>query len=97
MGSRRVSWERHPEGNPLKLAIDTDGVLAVNANGTRVRYGVNALGGSSGAPCLTFDLQLAAVHHSGSKDRTVKRIEGVPVSAIAAHLREGGQAALLPV
>lgn len=86
---------QHPEGNPMKLAIDTDGVLEVNANATRVRYGVNALGGSSGSPCFTFDLRLAAVHHSGSRDRRMKRNEGIPVAAIAAHLRDGRHAAVL--
>ena len=58
---------QHPEQNPVKLAIDSRGVLALNRNRTRVRYEVNTLHGSSGAPCLTFDLELAALHHSGSR------------------------------
>jgi hypothetical protein len=86
---------QHPDENPVKLAIDTQGVLDLNANRTRVRYTVNTLGGSSGAPCLTFDLQLAALHHAGSRDRVVKRNEGIPIATIAAHLQAGGHAAAL--
>jgi len=75
------------------LAIDSRGVLDLNPNRTRVRYEVNTLHGSSGAPCLTFDLELAALHHSGSRDRVVKRNEGIPIATIAAHLQAGGHAA----
>jgi len=84
---------QHPEQNPVKLAIDSRGVLDLNPNRTRVRYEVNTLHGSSGAPCLTFDLELAALHHSGSRDRVVKRNEGIPIATIAAHLQAGGHAA----
>ena len=85
---------QHPEDHPLKLAVDTDGVLAVNGNGTRVTYAVNTLGGSSGSPCFTFGLALAALHHSASP-ADVTRNEGIPIAAIAAHLRAGGHAGLL--
>jgi hypothetical protein len=86
---------QHPAGYPMQLAIDTDGVLAVNGNDTRLTYGVNTLGGSSGSPCFTFDLQLAAVHHAGAKAPHLERNEGIPIAAIAAHLRAGGHAATL--
>ena len=87
---------QHPDGHPQKLAVDTDGVLRVNANGTRFRYGVNTLRGSSGSPCLTFDLALLGLHHSGTKDRRVERNESVPIAAIVADLRACGVDAVLP-
>ena len=87
---------QHPDGHPQKLAIDTDGVLGVNANRTRFRYGVNTLDGSSGSPCLTFGLNLLGLHHSGTKDRRVRRNESVPIAAIVADLRVRGADAVLP-
>jgi Trypsin-like peptidase domain len=84
---------QHPMENPIKLAVDTDGVLQVNDNATRVSYGVNTLAGSSGSPCLTFDMKLVALHHAGVK--TIKRNEGIPVATIAQHLRAGGHAGTL--
>ena len=87
---------QHPDGHPQKLAIDSDGVLAVNANRTRFRYGVNTLDGSSGSPCLTFGLNLLGLHHSGTKDRRVKRNESIPIEAIVADLRARGADSVLP-
>lgn len=87
---------QHPDGHPQKLAIDSDGVLGVNTNATRFRYGVNTLDGSSGSPCLTFDLALLGLHHSGTRDRRVKRNESVPIAAIVADLRARGHGAVLP-
>jgi Effector-associated domain 1/Trypsin-like peptidase domain len=86
---------QHPEEHPLKLALDTDGVLGVNANHTRLTYGVNTLGGSSGSPCFTFNLELVALHHAGSRAFAVKRNEGIPIAAVAKHLRDGGHAVKL--
>ncbi|HYH65633.1 MAG TPA: trypsin-like peptidase domain-containing protein, partial [Urbifossiella sp.] len=41
---------QHPDGGPLKLAVDTESVIGVNAGGTRVRYATNTEPGSSGSP-----------------------------------------------
>lgn len=32
---------QHPQGETLKLAIDTDAIISVNENATRVRYRTN--------------------------------------------------------
>lgn len=77
---------QHPASQPLKYALDTAGVLAVNGNCTRVTYGVNTLKGSSGSPCFSLDLRLVALHHAGAPEFRVDRNEGVPIAAIAAHL-----------
>jgi len=53
----------HPNHEPLKQASGQ--VLAVNANGTRVRHDANTDGGSSGSPCFAANLELVALHHAG--------------------------------
>lgn len=85
---------QHPDQAPMQLAIDTQGVLSVNANNTRLTYGVNTLGGSSGSPCYTFDLALVALHHSG-RYASVPCNEGIPISTIARHLHDTGHTARL--
>lgn len=56
---------QHPNQEPLKLAFDTRGVINLNANGSRVRYATNTLGGSSGSPCFDVHWNLIALHHYG--------------------------------
>lgn len=54
---------QHPSADPVQLA--TDQALGLNANGTRFRYRVNTLPGSSGSPVFTSDWELVALHHAG--------------------------------
>lgn len=77
---------QHPDGKPLKLAIGQS--LGLNGNGTRLRHTVSTLGGSSGSPCLTADLEVAAIHHSGDPnfDRDAEYNAAVPVAAILRFL-----------
>ena len=42
---------QHPNGDPLKLALDTEAAPCLNGNGTGIRCGTNTEGGSSGSPC----------------------------------------------
>ncbi len=77
---------QHPAGAPLKLALDTQAIVAVNQNGTRVRYLTNTDLGSSGSPCFNNRWELVALHHSG----IVKYNEGVPTHLIARFLQERG-------
>ena len=56
---------QHPDGKELKLAFDTDAVIGLNGNGTRVRYRTNTEPGSSGSPCFDANWNLVALHHSG--------------------------------
>ena len=74
----------------MKLAMSDTGVGAVVGDGTRLTYEVNTERGSSGSPCLTFDLRLVALHQSGHPRSNV----GVPISTIAAHLGDAGRTAL---
>lgn len=75
---------QHPAGDPLKLALDSQAIIGVNANGTRVRYRTNTDTGSSGSPCFNNRWHLVALHHRG----IVKYNEGIPTSMIAAFLKK---------
>ena len=77
---------QHPDGDPLKLALDTDAIdqerdhtLGLRPGGMRVRYATNTLGGSSGSPCFDFDWNLIALHHYGDTSYNQPRYnQGVP-------------------
>jgi V8-like Glu-specific endopeptidase len=56
---------QHPDARPLELALDTEAVLGVNGNRTRVRYRTNTEPGSSGSPCCDAHWDLVALHHVG--------------------------------
>jgi hypothetical protein len=78
---------QHPGGAPLKLALDTQSILNVNENGTRVRYATNTDHGSSGSPCFDMDWTLIALHHMGDPAwGQPKYNEGVPIDAIRKRL-----------
>jgi Trypsin-like peptidase domain/Effector-associated domain 1 len=89
-----LSIVQHPRGRPLQLALDTEAVLEVNANSTRVTYKTNTESGSSGSPCFTLDWNLVALHHSGDPDfdpaHKPSYNEGIPISAITKLLRDRG-------
>ena len=41
---------QHPQGEPMKLALDTEAIIAPNAGKTRIRYKTNTDPGASGLP-----------------------------------------------
>jgi V8-like Glu-specific endopeptidase len=91
---------QHPDGKPMQIAIDSDAVIAVNANKTRVRYTTTTEPGSSGAPCFSADWEWIALHHSGDpkywkEGKKPDYNQGIPVSAIVGLLAQRGKAALL--
>ena len=77
---------QHPKGQPLKLAVGA--VIALNQNGTRIRYDTNTEGGSSGSPCLDAKLNLVALHHGGDPDtgRLAQFNQGIPIDRIVGQL-----------
>lgn len=87
---------QHPNTEPLKLTVDTAGVLKINENGTRIRYATNTEPGSSGSPCFNIDWKLIALHHYGDRlHDNAQYNQGVPVSMIRDRLkREGKDGAL---
>lgn len=78
---------QHPNGQPLKLALDTDGIIDVNKNGTMVSYKTNTEPGSSGSPCFNSNWDLVALHHMGIEG---EYNAGTPFSAICSRLEKQG-------
>ena len=58
---------QHLMGRPMRLAFGK--VIDVNANGTRIKHTADTDQGSSGSPCFTLGLRLAAVHQAGDPNR----------------------------
>jgi hypothetical protein len=88
---------QHPDGKPLKLAVDTESVIGVNAGGTRVRYATNTEPGSSGSPVFDLDWNLVALHHLGDPayDHPPAYNQGVPIDKIRARIAARGRADVL--
>ena len=90
---------QHPDGRPMQVALDTEAVIGLNRNGTRVRYTTTTEPGSSGSPCFGPDWQWVAVHHSSDPKYWAGHAptfnEGIPTSAIRRLLTERGKACLL--
>lgn len=92
LGKPALFIVQHPKGQPLKLALDTQSVLDMNANQTRVIYRTNTEPGSSGSPCFDQDWNLVALHHSGDPEMMPTWNEGIPFTAIMALLKQKGKA-----
>ncbi|MEG9525442.1 MAG: serine protease [Hyphomicrobiales bacterium] len=87
---------QHPFGAPLKLAMDTDAVLDPIPPGLRLRYATNTEHGSSGAPVLTMDWRLVALHHLGDPAPAKPNYnEGIPIGLVRDQLRAKGQGDLI--
>ena len=85
---------QHPEGDPIKLALCTDGIQSINSNRTRVRYSTNTERGSSGSPCFDHNWNLIAIHHAGDPNFAAGHVpefnEGVPIDTIVKFLKDRG-------
>jgi hypothetical protein len=90
----RVTIVQHPMGDPIKIASGE--ATAWNSNLTRVRYRTNTLPGSSGSPCLNSRWEWVALHHCGDPAWAPRYNQGIPVSAIVAHLKAKARMDLLP-
>jgi Trypsin-like peptidase domain len=87
---------QHPDGAPMKLALDTDAVIGTNANGTRIRYTTNTDPGSSGSPCFSMDWDLVALHHYGDPAWAAPKFnQGVPIGMIRSRIVARGAGAFL--
>ncbi len=82
-----LSILQHPNGQPLKLAFDTDAIIGVNENHTIVKYKTNTEPGSSGSPCFNIDWELVALHHKGIERQYNG---GTPFSTICSRLERQG-------
>jgi V8-like Glu-specific endopeptidase len=88
---------QHPDGKPLKLAVDTESVIGVNPNRTRVRYATNTEPGSSGSPVFDLEWNLVALHHFGDPayDHPPAYNQGVPIDLIQQRIAAQGKAGIL--
>lgn len=85
---------QHPNAEPLKLAMDTEGVIELKP--FRVRYATNTEAGSSGSPCFNMEWQLVALHHYGDPGfGQPKYNQGVPIIAIRERLARLAKADVL--
>jgi hypothetical protein len=79
----------HVQGKPMELTFGR--VLDVNANGTRLRHSANTDEGSSGSPCFTLGMELAAIHQAGDPDKstwhTPDHNRAVPAGAVFSTFR----------
>ena len=57
---------QHPRGMPMKLAMDTQAVIGINGNGTRIRYRTKTEPDSAGSPGFTMDWKSSAASHRHS-------------------------------
>jgi V8-like Glu-specific endopeptidase len=77
---------QHPSGTPLKLAIETNGIVGYSPNALRVRYRTNTMKGSSGSPVFNQDLELIALHHAGDPEydqiAEANYNEGIPITTL---------------
>jgi V8-like Glu-specific endopeptidase len=80
---------QHPDGAPMKIAMDTSAVISVKE--TRIRYATNTDPGSSGSPCFTMDWDLVALHHYGDPSwKEPKFNQGVPIAMIRKRIASRG-------
>ena len=87
---------QHPDGAPLRLAMETQAILGLNQNHTRVRYRTNTEPGSSGSPCFDTDWNLVALHHLGDPNFSKPEYnQGIPFMAILGLLEKAHKKYLL--
>ena len=87
---------QHPKAEPLKLALDSNGIQSVDQERIRVRYSTNTEPGSSGSPCFDENWNLIALHHSGDPEFTPTYNEGIPIDSIVGDLARKGLTGVIP-
>jgi hypothetical protein len=85
---------QHPATKPMKLGLDTEAVIGLNGNGTRVKYRTNTERGSSGSPCFNQNWELVALHHAGDPKYALhydpQWNRGIPIALITEHIKKTG-------
>ncbi|WP_201380123.1 trypsin-like peptidase domain-containing protein [Ktedonobacter sp. SOSP1-85] len=85
----------YPQTDPyspltLKLSLETNAIIGINKNRTRIRHRTNTAPGSSGAPCFTMNWELVALHHFGDPSDHPQYNQGIPFTAITKLLETRG-------
>jgi len=95
LAQRALYIVQHSDGGPMQVAIDSNAVIGLNGNATRVRYRTTTQPGSSGSPCFGPDWSWVAVHHSGDpkylQAQAPQFNQGIPLTAIRALLQNRGK------
>ena len=83
---------QHPQLQPLKLAMDTEGLIGLNDNKTRVQYTTNTEQGSSGSPCFDQKWELIALHHRGDPNWQTPPAsnQGIPILKVVEDIKAKG-------
>ncbi|SED51380.1 Trypsin-like peptidase domain-containing protein [Rhizobiales bacterium GAS191] len=88
---------QHPLTGPKVTDRQDKGVVGLNPRNNRLIYVNETHPGSSGAPCLTADYELVALHHYGDpKWVAASRRQGVPIWLIRDSLVAHGYGASIP-
>jgi hypothetical protein len=88
---------QHPNAGSLKLSLNPNAVIASDPNGKSIRYEIDSEPGSSGSPCFSMDLQLAALHigRPAGAEKGLPPGTGVLISAILRDLQTRGMGGLI--
>jgi V8-like Glu-specific endopeptidase len=83
---------QYPEGETLKVSIDTEVVLENNQSGSRIKHKVNTTNGSSGAPCFNLNWDLVAIHQAGVSPTSFQKGYNIaiPIPKIISSIQEKG-------
>jgi hypothetical protein len=87
---------QHPKAAPLKLALESNAIQALDPKREWVRYRTNSEPGSSGSPCFDQNWNLIAMHVSGDAGCNPTYNEGIPVDTIVEYLTHHGMANAIP-
>ncbi len=101
VGREQINIIQHPKGNPQKVVLTQNYVLA-DMGDTRVHYLADTEPGSSGSPVFNRKWEVVALHHSGGAhpppkasselQRLLKGVarfnEGIPMKAILPRIQE---------
>lgn len=89
-------------GGPLKIAMDMQGVIGLNRNGTRLAYATATGPGAGGAPCFNASWEIVAMHHrkvwldgARSPNEPHGHNEGIPIAAIRKRIIDAGKGSFL--
>ena len=81
-GDKALNIIQHPEGDTLKIALDSNGIDGIYEDTGLIQYLSRAAGGSSGSPCFNDQWQLIALHHAERAKSIGSIREGILFSSI---------------